>query len=212
MRFVSADEDVLGPPLTSVSLVRDDSRRRQIWEASLSSVQVEEGVRGTFTSQVFIDLDELDSVSLPSYASRGVPLQTLARLRLEPEALPDPLAGVLRLERLFLDLLDIQPVIEIGVAVRAEMEDPARTFGDQAARDVAGGDDAIIGIVRHADGAHLGDDVAAAARRIGDEHDSQPRRPRPRQRRGRFGKMRLAIVHHSPHVAQQRRIAPRQRL
>jgi len=103
VRFSYADEDVLGPPHTELLLTRDDTRRAAIWEGTYSTVRVQDGVRGTFTSRVFYDLDRTDAVTTPSYASRTEPLQTIARLRLEPDALPADM-GLLRLERLFVDL------------------------------------------------------------------------------------------------------------
>ena len=103
VRFSYADETALGPPQTSFLFSRDDSRRPRIWEANYSSVQVQDGVRGTFTTRVFYDLDPLDAVSTPSYASRFEPLQTIARLRVEPDKLPADLGG-LALERLYVDI------------------------------------------------------------------------------------------------------------
>jgi hypothetical protein len=103
VRFSNADEPVLGPPQTSLLFERDDTRRPRIWEGSYSTVRVEEGVRGTFSTQVFYDLDPSDGVSTPSYANRQVPLQTFTRLRVEPDAVPLDF-GVLQVERLFLDL------------------------------------------------------------------------------------------------------------
>lgn len=103
VRFAYADEEVLGPPQTAFELSRDDARRARIWEAGYSTVRVADGVKGTFSSRVFYDLDPADGVSAPSYASRAVPLQTFARLRLEPETVPVDM-GLLRLERLFVDL------------------------------------------------------------------------------------------------------------
>lgn len=104
VRLDYADEEVLGPPQTSFAVRRDDSRRPGIWEAEVSASDVRNGVVGRFTSQVYVDSDPTDTVTTPSYAGSTVPLQTLARLRLEPEALPDPVAGVLKLERLFVDV------------------------------------------------------------------------------------------------------------
>jgi len=103
VRFSYDDEPVLGPPQTSLLIERDDTRRPRLWEAGYSTVRVEEGIRGTFSTQVFYDLDPSDGVSTPSYANRRVPLQTFTRLRVEPDAVPLDF-GVLQLERLFLDL------------------------------------------------------------------------------------------------------------
>lgn len=104
VRFAYADEEVLGTPLTTLLVERDDERRLRLWEASLSHLSVAYGVRGAFTSQVFLDLDPTDDVATPSYASRSVPLMTIARLQLEPEELRTLDLGALRVERLLLDL------------------------------------------------------------------------------------------------------------
>lgn len=104
VRLDYADEEVLGLPQTSFALRRDDARRPSIWEAEVGASDVMGGLKGRFTSQVYVDSDPTDTVTTPSYAGRSVPLQTLARLQLEPETLPGPLAGVLKLERIFLDV------------------------------------------------------------------------------------------------------------
>lgn len=104
VRFSYADESVLGPPTTTVLLERDDARRARLWEATLTTLNVTSGVRGAFSSQVFLDIDPLDTVTTPSYASRRVPLMSLARLELEPEEIGDLTVGALRVERLLLDL------------------------------------------------------------------------------------------------------------
>lgn len=103
VRFSYDDEAVLGLPQTAFLLGRDDTRRPSIWEASYVTVRSLDGLKGTFSSRVFYDADDSDSVSTPSYASWSEPLQTLARLRLEPEDLPVD-TGLFRLERLFVDL------------------------------------------------------------------------------------------------------------
>src|SRR5690606_28449688 len=104
VRFEYADEEVLGPPFTSVSLRRDDQVLPFIWEASARRVEVVSGVQGVFTSQVFLDLEPADTFRFPSYAGGRTPLQTLARLELRPEDFSDLNLGPLRLERLLLDL------------------------------------------------------------------------------------------------------------
>lgn len=104
VRFSYADEAVLGPPTTAVLLERDDARRARLWEASISTINVTHGVRGAFSSQVFLDVDPSGVIATPSYASRSVPLMTLARLELEPEETNLLTLGTLRVERLLLDL------------------------------------------------------------------------------------------------------------
>lgn len=104
VRFDYADEEVLGPPFTSVSLRRDDEVRPFIWEAGARRVEVAHGVQAVFSSQVFLDLEPGDDVLYPSYAGGRTPLQTLARLELRPEDLADLSVGPLRLDRLLVDL------------------------------------------------------------------------------------------------------------
>lgn len=57
------------------------------------------------------------------------------------------------------------------VALGAEQKDGLRPFGDQTARDVARGDDPVIGAVGNADLAQLLDHLPGKARRIGNEDD-----------------------------------------
>ncbi len=104
VRFAYADEEVVGPPRTTVLVERDDARRLRLWEATLVHQAVTQGLRGTFSSQVYLDLDPSDAVTTPSYAGRTVPLMTISRLQLEPEDLRSVDLGVLRIERLLLDL------------------------------------------------------------------------------------------------------------
>ena len=104
VRFAYADEEVLGPPRLQATLQRDDSVRPFIWEAAVRSEHVEQGVRGVFSSQVFIDLEPGDAFVTPSYASGRTPLQTLARLELEPATFDGLSLGALRLDRLLLDI------------------------------------------------------------------------------------------------------------
>ncbi|HET8986781.1 MAG TPA: hypothetical protein VFN03_13580 [Trueperaceae bacterium] len=104
VRFAYADEEVLGPPNLQLSLQRDDDVRPHIWEAAVRSEHVGHGLRGVFSSQVFIDLEPTDDIVTPSYASGRTPLQTLSRLELEPETLDSLSLGALRLDRLLLDI------------------------------------------------------------------------------------------------------------
>lgn len=104
VRFAYADEEVLGPPRLDLLVQRDDATRYRVWEATLRSTDVRAGVRGTFSSQTFVDLEPNDAVSTPSYAARGVPRMTMARLELEPESVANLSVGALRIERLLLDI------------------------------------------------------------------------------------------------------------
>ena len=101
--FDYADEELLGPPFTSARLQRDDSVRPFLWEAAVRREQVVSGIRGVFSSQVFVDLEPADDVLYPSYAGGRTPLQTLARVELRPEDLSNLSLGPFRLERLLLD-------------------------------------------------------------------------------------------------------------
>lgn len=104
VRFAYADEEVLGPPSVQIFVQRDDAVRPYLWEAAVRSEHVGSGLRGVFSSQVFIDLEPGDDIRTPSYASGRTPLQTLARLELEPETLDSLSLGALRLDRLLLDI------------------------------------------------------------------------------------------------------------
>lgn len=110
VRFAYGDEEALGPPSLSLLLERDDVRRDDIWEATVSAVQIESGIRARFSTQVFLDLDPTDSVWEPSYASRNTPLMTLARLELEPVDMTPFSVGPLSLDRLLVDFGGFQDV------------------------------------------------------------------------------------------------------
>ncbi len=101
--FAYGDDPVLGPPSTEVLLTRDDERRPRLWEATLRARRVDHGIDALFSSQVFIDLDDGDAFSTPSYAGRGTPLLTPFRLELSPESRTLDL-GVLTVDRLLLDI------------------------------------------------------------------------------------------------------------
>lgn len=104
VRFAYADEEVLGPPQVEVLVERLDERRYRLWEATLRSTAETSGIRGTFSSQTFLDLEPGDDVSTPSYAARSVPRRTMARIELEPVSLDQLSVGALRVERLLFDL------------------------------------------------------------------------------------------------------------
>ncbi len=110
VRFAYDDEEVLGPPRTTILVERDDSRRPLIWEATVRREAVADGWRGTYLSQFYIDLDTLSVLRAPSYAGRSVPLQTFARLTLEPEDMRSLDFGALRLDRFVLDMGAFQDV------------------------------------------------------------------------------------------------------
>ncbi|MFA5550167.1 MAG: hypothetical protein WDA03_01000 [Trueperaceae bacterium] len=109
VRLVYADEEVLGPPRTTLLVERNDARRPSMWEASLAHEAVVEGWRGRYSAQVFVDL-EPGLVRSPSYAGRSVPLQTLSRVQLEPDDLRSLNLGAVRLERFLVDLGAFQDV------------------------------------------------------------------------------------------------------
>lgn len=104
VRFEYADEEVIGPPRTALLVSRDDHERERFWEATLTHDAVSQGVRGRFSSQVYLDLDLEGPVRTPSYASRTVPLMTVARLQLEPEEVRSLSLGPVRVDRLLVDL------------------------------------------------------------------------------------------------------------
>ena len=99
-----ATDPSLGPPSQSFSLQRDDTVRNRIWEYDWSTTQQGSGLQGTFNSQGFVDVQPGDDVSTPSYASRTVPLFTVARLQVKPIDLKDLQVGPFQVQSALLDL------------------------------------------------------------------------------------------------------------
>lgn len=110
VRLAYADEEVLGPPRTTLLIERNDARRPLMWEATLTHEALRDGWRGHYSSQVFLDLQPDAGLRSPSYAGRTVPLQTFTRLRLEPEDVRSLNLGAFRLERFVLDVGAFQDV------------------------------------------------------------------------------------------------------
>ncbi len=75
-----------GPgPDIDVALSRDDATVSGRWLYAALLADERQGVRGTFTSQGYVDTDpDVDPDTPPVYAGRGTPLWTGVRLRLEP--------------------------------------------------------------------------------------------------------------------------------
>ncbi len=89
------------------------------------------------------------------------------------------------------------------------MEHAARAGADQFARHIAGGDDAVPGVVRHP---HLRDLFVhgmVRARRIGDEHDASATLSGAAQRFDSPRESDHAIVDHPPDIAEDRAITRR---
>src|SRR5690606_8252931 len=107
----------------------------------------------------------------------------------------------------FLDQFDIEPVIQVQVAIRADMKYTAWTFRYQVARHVPGTHEPVESAVWHAYCAHLIDDIRPSARRIGDQNHRHPRLARSFQRIGCGRKVCLPIVDDAPYVAEQGVIA-----
>ena len=74
---------------------------------------------------------------------------------------------------------------------------------DHGAGDVAGGDDAVIGVARHLQLVELARHHLARARRVGDQHHRAAARARAHQRVAGVREGDDAVVHHAPDVAQQ---------
>ena len=110
VRLAYADEEVLGPPRTTLRVERNDDRTPRLWEATVTHEALRDGWRGRFSSQVYLDLEQGSGFRAPSYAGRSVPLQTLLRLQLEPEDLSSLDFGPLRVERFLLDMGAFQDV------------------------------------------------------------------------------------------------------
>ncbi len=104
VRFDYATDETLGPPSLSLDVTRDDARRERLWEYTLSTSDVRDNLRGTYTSQGFVDLEPGDDVGSPSYAGRSTPLFTVSELRLEPVDLSSYQLGPFALQRALLDL------------------------------------------------------------------------------------------------------------
>src|SRR5215217_4111580 len=96
------------------------------------------------------------------------------------------------------------------VALRADvMHDLVLALADDAPRQVAGGDDAVIGPARHGEPVELADDGAPRPRRVGDQDRSAA--PVPEARQGLAGLLRGldAVVDHAPDVAEDHVVAGR---
>ncbi|MDZ7704809.1 MAG: hypothetical protein U5L04_10040 [Trueperaceae bacterium] len=83
-RLGYATLDQLDIPQIDLFIDRDDSVRQRLVEYGLELSNETDGVRGRFLTQGFVDLDRGDPVRTPSYAGRGTPERTLARLTLNP--------------------------------------------------------------------------------------------------------------------------------
>ncbi len=104
VRFDYATEPEVGLPSLALSVARADEVRQRLWEYGLRTTHEGSGVRGTFSSQGFVDLRPTDDVTTPSYDSRNTPLFTVARLELEPSDLAAYRFGAFEVQRLLLDL------------------------------------------------------------------------------------------------------------
>ena len=82
---------------------------------------------------------------------------------------------------------------------------------DDAAGDVAGRGDRVIGVMRHAEAVENLPYGGAGPRRIGDEDHGTAAGAKARERRAGGGESRDTVVHHAPDVAQEHVIAARQR-
>lgn len=104
VRLSYGDEEVLGPPSTSLLIERDDARRLGLWEATVTQVGESTWVRGQFSSQFYLGGTVGAAFTTPSYASRTIPLMTPLRLELTPADGANLNLGPLRVERALLDL------------------------------------------------------------------------------------------------------------
>lgn len=100
-RFATLPE--AGDPLIDLLLERIDERRDRLVEYRLLVSEMERGLRATFLSQNFVDLDPDDDDDVPSYADRSTPLSTVGQLLLAPEQLP-LLLGPVRVDALEFDV------------------------------------------------------------------------------------------------------------
>ena len=90
----------------------------------------------------------------------------------------------------------------IALAGADAEEAPVALLGDVAQRDLAGGDDVIPGLARHAAGIEHDGDTLAGDRRVGDEHHRSPAGAKAQQRIARRRKGEMSIVQHAPDIAE----------
>src|SRR5215203_5421709 len=96
------------------------------------------------------------------------------------------------------------------VALRADvMHDLVLALADDAPRQVAGGDDAVIGRARHGEPVELADDGAPRPRRVGDQDRSAAPVPEARQGLAGWREGLDAVVDHAPDVAEDHVVAGR---
>jgi hypothetical protein len=95
--------DGSGEPGVDAEIERDDARRDRLLEYRVELGGAREGLRGTFQSQGFVDIDPEDDVDTPSYDDRATPRRTPVRITLEPEE-ERFTVGPLLLRRLTVDL------------------------------------------------------------------------------------------------------------
>ncbi|MNY09876.1 hypothetical protein D3C86_1428200 [compost metagenome] len=98
------------------------------------------------------------------------------------------------------DPFDIETFQQRHVPLGAEQKDFSWAFRDQAPGDVSRCDDAVIGLIRHAENAKLGDDTGGRTRRIGDEHHGLAGLARVVQRNRRIRESANAIMQHAPDI------------
>src|SRR5690606_24085158 len=98
--------------------------------------------------------------------------------------------------------------IKREIAVGADMEDTTRAGADQFARHVAGGDDAVPCIIRHAERSDLFAHVRTGARGIGDEDNGNAGLSRALKGFDRARESRHAVMDNTPYVAENGRIVP----
>ncbi len=99
------------------------------------------------------------------------------------------------------------------VALRAEMKHILRKAAfDNAARDIAGTGDGVIGIVRHVQPVKNALHGEPGPRRIGNQNNRAAALAKFHQRLARLLERRNAVVHDTPDIAEQHVVVTRQRL
>ena len=97
-------DEALDIPQSNLLIERDDSRRQRIVEYLLELEDSQQGLRGRFSSQGYIDLDPDDDVTTPSYSGRTIPERSYSRLRLDLVDNPSLQVGPFRARDLELDI------------------------------------------------------------------------------------------------------------
>ncbi|ENN88951.1 hypothetical protein RHSP_03316 [Rhizobium freirei PRF 81] len=149
-----------------------------------------------FDNEIRVGADERHIAGRPGHQHIGIVVGRFG-LIIEETGADDAfgLAGV--------DTFDVQPFKDADIPLGTEEEYLLRAFGDQLARHVARGDDAIVNAVGYADRTQLLDDLRSNARRVGDQDHGQPFGAGSFERDRGFLVGGDAVVKHAPDIAER---------